>query len=379
MTFELSILNILILFGAFQGFLLSFILFTTERLKKTSNHFLALLLFSLALLNLVSTIEMPPHDFEGDFIRYNPFFLVNLIPPSTYFFILYLTEPNYHWKSRDYLFFLPLAMEMSLRFYKFSFYLRNDLLSDERLSQLNNWGNSLELVAVFFTIAVLIWSIKSLKKYEVRLYENYSEVKTHSLSWLRNVLIAGLALTALWLVVTLSDYSVNTFSLNMALTTLLCLTILIYWVGYSMIIRQELLDTPIFAVANEKISSSSTELSAKTEEYYLELKRLMEKEKVYRDPNLNMTTLSEKTGLSNSYLSQIINQKDGRNFFDFVNEYRINEVMERMDDPDYDHYTILAIAQDAGFKSKSTFNAFFKKSTGKTPSVYRKTDGSVKS
>ena len=92
-----------------------------------------------------------------------------------------------------------------------------------------------------------------------------------------------------------------------------------------------------------------------------------------------MTTLSEKTGLSNSYLSQIINQKDGRNFFDFVNEYRINEVMERMDDPDYDHYTILAIAQDAGFKSKSTFNAFFKKSTGKTPSVYRKTDGSIKS
>tara|TARA_Y100000385_G_C13091118_1_gene638830 strand:+ start:2024 stop:2812 length:789 start_codon:yes stop_codon:yes gene_type:complete len=261
---------------------------------------------------------------------------------------------------------------MTLRFYKFSFYLRGDLLLDSEFEQFNLWINTLELNAVVFTIIVLFWSIKSLKKYEIKLYENYSEVKSHSLSWLRNVLIAGVALTALWLLVTLSDYSRSTFSLELAIMTLLCLTFLIYWVGYSMIIRQELLDTPIFAIANQKhVSSETNELSSKTDEYYHQLKKLMEDEKLYRDPNLNMTTLSEKTGLSNSYLSQIINQKDGRNFFDFINEYRIEEVKEKMKDPNFDHYTILAIAQDAGFKSKSTFNAFFKKSTGKTPSVFK--------
>ena len=372
MTFELSILNILILFGAFQGFLLSVILLTTKRLNKTSNRYLALLLFALALLNLLSIMEMPPHRIYHEFIRYNPFFLVNLIPPSTYFFILHLTRPQYKWKSLDYLFFVPIMLEMTLRFYKFSFYLRGDLLLDSEFEQFNLWINTLELNAVVFTIIVLFWSIKSLKKYEIKLYENYSEVKSHSLSWLRNVLIAGVALTALWLLVTLSDYSRSTFSLELAIMTLLCLTFLIYWVGYSMIIRQELLDTPIFAIANQKhVSSETNELSSKTDEYYHQLKKLMEDEKLYRDPNLNMTTLSEKTGLSNSYLSQIINQKDGRNFFDFINEYRIEEVKEKMKDPNFDHYTILAIAQDAGFKSKSTFNAFFKKSTGKTPSVFK--------
>ena len=372
MTFELSILNILILFGAFQGFLLSIILLTTKRLKKTSNQFLALLLFSLALLNLVSTMEMPPNGVKNNFINYNPFFLVSLIPPSTYFFVLYLTEPNYKWKNKDFLFFLPLMIEVGFRMFRFSFYLRADYLTSEEHYTYNMLGNTLELVAVIFTVFVLIWSIKSLKQYENKLYENYSEVKSHSLAWLRNVLIAGAALTALWLVVTLSDYSSSTFSLEMAMTTLLCLTALIYWVGYSMIIRQELLDTPIFAISNGKTSIESNELSSKTDEYYTQLKKMMEEDKIYQDPNLNMTILSEKTGLSNSYLSQIINQKDGRNFFDFVNEYRIDEVKQKMSDPKYSHYTILALAQDSGFGSKSTFNSFFKKTTGKTPSQYKR-------
>ncbi len=67
----------------------------------------------------------------------------------------------------------------------------------------------------------------------------------------------------------------------------------------------------------------------------------------------------------------MLNEKHHRNFFSFVNEYRIREVTSRISDPKYQHYTILAIAFDAGFNSKSTFNTFFKAYTGKTPSAYR--------
>lgn len=374
MVFELSILNIIILFGAIQGFLLAIILATTERLKKKSNYFLALLLCSLALLNFVSIMEMRPSGIRSLFSNYHPFFIVNLIPPSLYFFIKYLTYPNYKWKTTDYLFFLPVTIEFLLRLYKFSFYATGDLLSESVRDSYNFWGNTLELFGAIFSLVVSLKSIRSLKEYETNLRANYSEVETRSLSWLRNILIAGLLLTFIWLIVTISDYGFLPFNETLAQISLLGLSALIYWVGYSMIIRQELLETPIFAISNAKVASVSetTELSIKADEYYKQLINLMTLDKVYQDSNLNMTILSEKTGLSNSYLSQIINQKEGKNFFDFINGYRVKDVQEKIIDPKFEHYTILAIAQEAGFKSKSTFNNFFKKTTGKTPSEYRK-------
>lgn len=374
MIFELSILNIIILFGAFQGFLLAFILISTKRFKKTSNYYLALLLSALALLNLASTIDMRPEDLKSFFVQYHPLFLVNLVPPAIHFFITYLTNPNYKWRRLDYLFFAPFIIELTLRLYKFSYYLRGIIMPQDEMDHLNFWGNTIELVCVIFTIVLIILSIKSLKRYEQNLYENYADVKPRSLLWLKQILITGLMLCAIWFVVTVLDYQFFTFSYNLALLTLLGLSFLIYWIGYSIIIRQELLDTPIFAIPNlqEQISKDSSELSSKADEYYWQLKKLMETDKIYEDVNLNMTTLSEKTNISNSYLSQIINQKEGKNFFDFVNGYRIESVKEKMFDHKFEHYTILALAQEAGFKSKSTFNSFFKKSTGQTPSQYRK-------
>ncbi|MEL6256529.1 MAG: helix-turn-helix domain-containing protein [Bacteroidota bacterium] len=76
--------------------------------------------------------------------------------------------------------------------------------------------------------------------------------------------------------------------------------------------------------------------------------------------------------LSNGYLSQIINQKEGKNFFDFINGYRVEEVKRNLADPNFDHFSILGIGLEAGFKSKSTFNAVFKKMTGHTPTAYKK-------
>ena len=374
MVYELSILNIIILFGAIQGFLLALILLTTKRLKKKSNYFLALVIFSLALINFFSTMEMMPSGSRTHFSYYHPFYIFNLIPPSLYFFLQFLTNPSYKWKSMNYLFFLPVMIEIILRLYKFSFYLKGDLLSIEDSNNINFWINSLELIAGIFTLVVIFLGIKSLRNYEIKLRENYSDVETRSLKWLRNILIAGIILSSSWTLITISDYGIITFYLTMAQISLLGLSILIYWVGYSMIIRQELLETPIFAVVNieEPVTAETSELSTKTDQYYEQLKELMTTEKVYQNDQLNMSILSEKTGLSNSYLSQIINQKEEKNFFDFVNDYRLKEVMSKMNDPKFDHYTILGLAQDAGFKSKSTFYNYFKKITGQTPSTYRK-------
>ncbi|MGM0666097.1 MAG: helix-turn-helix domain-containing protein [Bacteroidota bacterium] len=104
---------------------------------------------------------------------------------------------------------------------------------------------------------------------------------------------------------------------------------------------------------------------------YLEsIIKYMENKKPYLDRNLTIYDLSQQTGISRHHITQVLNDLHGRNFFTFINEYRIAEVISRMKDPVYKNYTLLAIAYDSGFNSKSTFNTIFKNITGLTPTQY---------
>lgn len=110
---------------------------------------------------------------------------------------------------------------------------------------------------------------------------------------------------------------------------------------------------------------------SQAEKYLARLLAYMDSKKPWLDGNLTIHDLSQKTGISRHHITQVLNETYGKNFFTFINEYRTREVIERFSDPRYTHYTILAIAFDAGFNSKSTFNSFFKEQTGQTPSKYR--------
>ena len=72
------------------------------------------------------------------------------------------------------------------------------------------------------------------------------------------------------------------------------------------------------------------------------------------------------------HLSQLLNENLNQKFYDFVNGYRVEEAKRALFDPANDHLTILAVALEAGFSSKSAFNAAFKKFAGTTPSDFRK-------
>ena len=100
----------------------------------------------------------------------------------------------------------------------------------------------------------------------------------------------------------------------------------------------------------------------------------MENEKPYLDTKLGLKELAEDLDISVHHLSQVINEKLGKNFFEFVNGYRVAEVISLLKNPQYKRYTLLAIAYDSGFNSKSRFNSVFKKNTGFTPSKYIKQD-----
>ncbi len=117
---------------------------------------------------------------------------------------------------------------------------------------------------------------------------------------------------------------------------------------------------------------ASSSLSEEDMDFYKEtLEKYMKNEKPYLDNELSIRKLAEQLEMQPHHLSQVINSGFDNNFYTYVNNYRINEVIELMKDPQRKHHTILAIAYDSGFKSKSSFNTIFKKMTGKTPSEFR--------
>jgi len=98
----------------------------------------------------------------------------------------------------------------------------------------------------------------------------------------------------------------------------------------------------------------------------------VEKEKPYLEPELTLGQLSEQVNIPAHYLSQIINEKIEKTFGDFINGYRVERAKAMLVNEQYNHYTIISTAYEAGFNSKTAFYTAFKKTTGKTPSEYRK-------
>ncbi|MDX9758735.1 MAG: helix-turn-helix transcriptional regulator [Bacteroidota bacterium] len=109
----------------------------------------------------------------------------------------------------------------------------------------------------------------------------------------------------------------------------------------------------------------------RAEEAAARLLQLMDEEHVYTDSGLTLPRLAAMVGVSPHNLSEVINTRFGQNFFDVVNSYRLRRVRSDLRDPAKQQFTILALAFDAGFNSKTAFNTIFKKHTGMTPSKYR--------
>ena len=102
------------------------------------------------------------------------------------------------------------------------------------------------------------------------------------------------------------------------------------------------------------------------------LLKYMETEKPYLNSQLSISELAEQINIPTNHLSQIINEQTGKNFFEFINSFRVEEVKLQISDNQDKKFTLLAIALDSGFNSKTVFNTFFKKETGLTPRQFLK-------
>lgn len=125
-------------------------------------------------------------------------------------------------------------------------------------------------------------------------------------------------------------------------------------------------------LVNERMKYQKVRLAPEDAEKYLKrILHLMENEKPYLDPGISLSGLSKRTGIPEHYLSQVINGKLNRNFFDFINHYRTREASRLLADP-RNHLTITEIALEVGFYSRSAFNRAFNKHIKMTPSDFKK-------
>ena len=148
-----------------------------------------------------------------------------------------------------------------------------------------------------------------------------------------------------------------------------------YWIAIQTLIKSEVLTEKksiILPSDNTNVYSRLTDAEIKHNADALS--SLMQKEKLFLHETLSLRTLAGKLQKDPNLVSYILNNFFHKSFYDYVNDYRIEEVKNKIDDPAYSHFKIVEIAYECGFNSKATFNRVFKKSTGKSPSEYKNRD-----
>lgn len=227
------------------------------------------------------------------------------------------------------------------------------------------------LVVQFLYYYSKIYAIN--KEYTLRLAEQHSNYVQYDASWIRMFLLLFLAILAFVSVVLFVFIHNSTFS-HFSVVVALFFSLQVYFIAYKglnqkiIIIDNDVLQETEHPEKEQKPTVLNENQKADKER----LVKFMLDNKPYLNPDLTLSDLATQVNMSRNELSALINGVIGSNFYLFVNGFRIDHVKQLMQTDKHMQFTILALAYDSGFNSKSTFNALFKKFTGLTPSEFRK-------
>lgn len=214
-------------------------------------------------------------------------------------------------------------------------------------------------------------SLGVLTTYQESLLAEYSAVEKKKIQWLKDLIWSFISLFILLVVlhfITVGDRYPN---FDYEVFFFISTAIITYILSFKSL-NQPQLFTPSFESATKLSKPLSIETTSSVSDTGLALLAYMKEKKPYLQPNLSATELAKYLNISRHQLSNILNKELGKNFYDFINEYRVEEFKIIQADERLQHLTLLALAYESGFSSKSSFNAVFKKMTGMTPSAYRK-------
>jgi len=365
--------------GALQGVFLAGVL-TTHPTNQSANRLLAALMVAFTVF-LAGGVYYA----TGLFQRFPYFFGVSYQMPFVFGPLVYLyaraaSDRAWRFQRRHWVHFIPVIVSTLLAAPYYVMSGAEKIALYERLQR----GDVPSLIAVFdpvkfvsgvsYSVATLLY----LRRHRLRIRNSYSNTARVNLSWL--LWLSGAA-AAIWILATslrLGAVGPRVRDDHISLA----IALVIYGIGY-MGLRQ----TEIFAyesaeepVAVATIAAAEVEPPAPrlalsdddAERLQRKLVVLMETERPWKDPDLTLPDLAARLGSTPHKLSELLNARLGETFYDFVNGYRVEEVQRRIASGENRTRTMLTLALDSGFASKSTFNQAFKSRTGQTPSAYKK-------
>ncbi|MBG0858017.1 MAG: helix-turn-helix transcriptional regulator [Bacteroidales bacterium] len=303
--------------------------------------------------------------------------------PLLFLYVQFMTHPGkrFNWLALIHLIPFVTFFTVSVIFRSFP------LLRDLRSFFVPDRFISLRIVySTCFFLSVTVYSVLSfimIKKHQDNLKNLVSYTSNViTLNWLKilsiSFYVAFLALFILGGLNMIGDFiPFDPYFVVFGFIGLLSFVYSIYGIKQPVIFGQEIKINGEDRKETEKYSRSG--LKEKQAGIYLsKLIDYMETEKPYLNRDLSILDLSKMTGIPRHHLTQVLNEKHKKNFFTFINEYRVKEVINRFSNPKNNNFTILAIAYDSGFNSKTTFNSIFKSQTGLTPSEYREKATGIK-
>lgn len=392
-----NLILVVLLLGATQGLFLTLLLLT-KPINKRANLPLALLIISYSAFivdqGLAGTeiTQRYPHLLS---LAAGAVFLQG---PLHYLYARALIRPRGAARGGVLIHFVPFAL--FYLYFLFPFYLTSgpeklafiQSVAENGLTpalQAASWGVLLQgLIYMTATLGLL-------RAHRTDIKESFSSIEEINLDWLRTITVLTLGIWILGVVIEV----LQTFGMNDPVqpTVPILITVLIYVMGYLGLRQPEIFsespeplpDRPHAALTDQPAEESRADSRGEEEPKYVRsgltaeraetlharLVDVMESERPFLDSNLKLNRLARSAGISANHLSQVINELRGQNFYDFVNSYRIEEAKRLILDPDRSGATLLSIAYEVGFNSKSAFNTAFKKHTDTTPSQFRKSRG----
>lgn len=365
--------------GISQALFVSLVLFTKAN-KQGSDFVLMAWLLTISFKMMILLISAE----HGEF--FDNQFSIGLIPltfgPFLFLYTKNLLYRRWFFKSRDFLHYTPFIFFTFLYFTFFKGKLSFDnhmfFLDDEYL-----WVRLMYSIAFMSSVSYYTYlTLKILGRHRKQLKDRFSFLsERNELNWLY-------VLTAIFGVTYFLYFSLGTYNVLMkqgffdiAFTSDVFLTILAFSVSYFGIKQPYLFkvipeENEEFMALKKKNESkrkykNSNLTEEQKEEYVKHIFTFMDEERPFINPELTVQDLSKQLNISRHHLTELLNNDIGKNFFTFINEYRVEEVKRRLLDTRFEHLTIVAIAFESGFNSKSTFNSIFKQNTGNTPSQWK--------
>jgi len=365
-TFHINAYDLAFFGTIFIGLTFILLLWFTKRINQAANQFLALAIVTIVLwLSRILGIDIGLSTYITNW-SWLPLQFSLALGPLIFFYVLKVTRPEYKLRLKDWLHFSPLLLELGAHALEVRDSIKTGAATYETQAfrQLNP---VLQLLAFVSVIIYLYLAYRLTAHFYRQIKFIGSDRYRYELRWLRSLLISFGLLWLLWIPFTAADYFYYHYQLSIHAyyPLYLLLAVMAIWMAAVDFLKQEA-GVPVAPPQFLKPA-----LPAEMKQRGTWLKKAVQAGLYYQDPELSLSSLAEKLELGPHELSRIINTALKKSFNDFITEYRVADVVQKMQDPAYDHITLLGIAFESGFNSKTTFNRTFKQITGKSPVEYK--------